>query len=193
MLIRLATEADLDTCLALDADSQTDHVWQMDQRKEGDGRAVRFQTVRLPRIMRVAYPRDRDDLPACLENDSAILVATDKPAVEPDEEEIELIEELEPARIYGFCQVDSLAWQRTCWINHLVVDRRLRRRGIGTALLHACIAWGRHHQFDRLMIAVQTKNYPGISFCEKHGFTFCGFNDQYFPNRDIALFFSLRI
>jgi GNAT superfamily N-acetyltransferase len=193
MLIRLATQADVEACLALDADSQTDHVWQMDQRKEGDGTVVRFQTVRLPRIMRVAYPRSRDDLLACLEIGSTILVATDKPAPEPEGEEIELAEALEPPQIYGFCQLDSLAWQRTCWISHLAVDRRMRRRDIGSALVQASVAWGRHHKFERLMIAVQTKNYPGISFCEKRGFTFCGFNDQYFPNRDIALFFSLRI
>ena len=61
MLIRPATLADLNTCLALEADSQTDHVWQMDQRRENEGLAVRFQTVRLPRVMRVAYPRPRDD------------------------------------------------------------------------------------------------------------------------------------
>ena len=62
MLIRSAQLSDLNACLALDPNSQTDHVWQMDAREEADGRVVRFHTVRLPRVMRVAYPRQRDDL-----------------------------------------------------------------------------------------------------------------------------------
>ena len=60
-------------------------------------------------------------------------------------------------------------------------------------MLKAAQAWGQQEGLKRLMVAVQTKNYPGISFCEKHGFVFCGFNDHYFVNRDIALFFSLKI
>jgi hypothetical protein len=40
---------------------------------------------------------------------------------------------------------------------------------------------------------MQTKNYPAISFCQKHGMTFCGFNDRHFANQDIALFFALAL
>jgi len=193
MLIRSATLVDLNACLALDADSQTDHVWQMDQRRETGRIAVRFQIVRLPRVMRMAYPRPRDDLLSCWEKESLILVATEKPAVEYDKEWADTVEDQEPAPIFGYCQLDACAWQDSGWINHLIVDRRLRRRNVGTALLTASVAWGRHKKLGQLMIAVQTKNYPAISFCEKHGFAFCGFHDQYFPNRDIALFFALRI
>ena len=62
MLLRSADLTDLGDCLTLDADSQTDHVWQMDEREENGGRVVRFQTVRLPRVMHVSYPRQRDHL-----------------------------------------------------------------------------------------------------------------------------------
>ena len=34
MLLRAADLIDLGACLALDADLQTDHVWQMDEREE---------------------------------------------------------------------------------------------------------------------------------------------------------------
>ena len=53
-VVRAAELADLGACLTLDADSQTDHVWQMDAREEGEGKSIRFHTVRLPRVMRVA-------------------------------------------------------------------------------------------------------------------------------------------
>jgi GNAT superfamily N-acetyltransferase len=186
ILLRAATLADLNACIALDADSQTDHVWQMEEREENGGISVRFQTIRLPRVMRVAYPRQRDDLVSCWENGALVLVTSDKPAVDerPDEE---------LPQIYGYCQLDALAWQGTGWISHLIVDRRHRRLGIGAAMLKASILWGRKSGLARLMVAVQTKNYPAISFCQKFGFVFSGFNDHYYPNRDIALFFSLRI
>ncbi len=186
MLVRRAALTDLSACLALDANSQTDHVWQMDEREDANGILVRFRLVRLPRVMRVTYPRPRNDLVACWKEGATVLVATDNPGTEADEE-------TEPARVFGYCQLDVLPWQQAGWISHLIVERRLRRRGIGTALLKAAIAWGREQGLRRLMCAVQTKNYPAIAFCEKHGFTFCGFNEHYFANRDIALFFTLQI
>jgi GNAT superfamily N-acetyltransferase len=193
MLIRPAMLVDLNACLALDADSQTNYVWQMEERDDNGSISVRFQTVHLPRVMRVAYPRQRDDLLSCWENGSVILIATERPAAEPDDEESEIIVSEEPTPVYGYCQLDPALWQGLAWINHLIVDRRFRRHGIGAALLAACIAWSKHKGLERLMVAVQTKNYPGISFCQKHGFGFCGFNEHHFPNRDIALLFALKI
>jgi GNAT superfamily N-acetyltransferase len=193
MLLRAATLGDLDACLALDADSQTDHVWQMDERRENGGIAIRFRTVRLPRVMRVAYPRRRDDLVSCWENGSLVLVTSDGPANDEEADPAADVPDREPPRVYAYCQLDASTWQRTGWISHLIVDRGQRRQGIGTAMLKASVLWGRKNRLQRLMLALQTKNYPGIRFCEKHGFVFSGFNDHYYPNRDIALFFSLRI
>jgi hypothetical protein len=39
-------------------------------------------------------------------------------------------------------------------------------------------------------LETQTKNYPGILFSQANGMVFCGFNDRYFSNGDIAVFFS---
>jgi len=164
----------------------------MDQRTENHGRiAIHFQPVRLPRVMYVAYPRRRDDILACWESGATILIATDKAAAQPVDETDDL--DIPPPTIFGYCQLDARPWQETGWITHLIIDRPVRRRKIGTQLLKASIAWGRSQRLRKLMIAVQTKNYPAISFCEKHNFTFCGFNDHYFTNRDIALFFTLRL
>jgi ribosomal protein S18 acetylase RimI-like enzyme len=193
MLIRPANLLDLNACLALNADSQTDHVWQMEQRSENHGRIfIRFQPVRLPRVMYVTYPRQRDDLVSCWKNDAMVLVATDKPAGEPVDDGQD-VDQVDLPRVFGYCQLDAQPWQRAGWITHLVIDRPFRRHGIGTALLKAGRAWGRSQKLKSLVVAVQTKNYPAISFCEKHKFTFCGFNDHYFVNRDIALFFTLRL
>ena len=184
MLLRTADLADLGPCLELDADSQTDHVWQMDEREENGGRVVRFQTVRLPRVMHVAYPRQRDDLLRAWEGNATVLVMADKRADEDDPV---------PPRILAYAELQTCAWQNAGWISHLIVDRPHRRRGIATAMLQASKLWARKEGASRLLVSVQTKNYPAICFCEKNGFVFCGYNDRYYPNRDIALFFSLRV
>jgi GNAT superfamily N-acetyltransferase len=192
MLIRSAVLGDLNACLALDANSQTDHVWQMDARQDGEGRTIHFHPVRLPRVMRVAYPRPRDDLLSCWETGAMVLVATDRRAEEsvpareaPEAEDV--------ARIFGYCQLDPAPWQQAVWISHLIVDRPFRRHGIGTAMITAAKRWATQQGLKWLMCGVQTKNYPGISFCEKQGLSFCGFNDRFFVNRDIAVFFSLKL
>jgi GNAT superfamily N-acetyltransferase len=156
----------------------------MDEREEGGGISVRFRTVRLPRVMHLAYPRNRDDLLASWQGESKVLVIGDGVQDEADGG---------LPRILAYCQLDACPWQGAGWISHLVVDRPYRRRGYGTAMLQASVLWARKEGLRRLMIGVQTKNYPAICFLEKTSFAFAGFNDRYYRNRDIALFFSLRI
>jgi GNAT superfamily N-acetyltransferase len=78
----------------------------------------------------------------------------------------------------------------TAWVTDLVVVRRLRRQGIGSALLLAAEEWGSTHDCRRLVLEMQPKNYPAIQMAQKLGFDFCGYNDRYFTKHDIALFFA---
>ena len=43
------------------------------------------------------------------------------------------------------------------------------------------------------MVDLQTKNHPGISFAQRYGFALCGYNDDYYPTGDIAVFWSLSL
>jgi len=176
MRVRPARPRDLEVCVALDHSYVTDRVWQMETREQNGMLTVTFRVARLPREIRVNYPRQGDDLLAGWRRCDGFLVAG------------------EGGSVYGYVALTAWTEHGIAWVSDLVVDRPRRRRGIGTALLQAAARWGRNHNLMRLVIEIQTKNYPAIRFCRSRGLAFCGYNDHYWPSQDIALFFgeSLR-
>lgn len=176
MRVRPAEPIDLEACAALNHSYTTDHVWQMDARGGNDSLTITFRVVSLPRETRVDYPLRGEQMLAGWQRRDGFLVA------EEDE------------RICGYVTLTSHVEHGIAWVGDLVVDRPWRRRGVGTTLLRAAARWGREHNLMRLVVEVQTKNYPATQFYRSRGLTFCGYNDHYWPNQDIALFFgeSLR-
>jgi len=176
MQVYAAELADVNTCYQMDKSFTTDYVWQMQSRDGGRTIDVRFDTVRLPRSMRVAYPRSPDELAELWQKDECFLV----------------IRNLEDEPV-GFIVAQPHLWQKLLWVSNLVVHPRYRGQGFGTSLLKAAIDWGLEHNLNRMILEVQTKNYPAICFAQKLGFQFCGYNERYYDNGDIALFFSRSI
>ncbi len=171
----LQTDAELTLCLALDHSYVTDYVWQMDVREEGDDITVRYRMVRLPRVMDVTYPRDADHLlPSWQRRDCFLVAAVDDV-------------------VLGYVNMRVDAAGTTGWIHDLVVSKPLRRRRIGGALLEQAARWATLRRLRHLTLEMQTKNYPAIQFARSHGFVFCGFNDHYYSNQDIAIFFSRNL
>lgn len=171
MQVRPAELADLNICYHIDASYTTEYVWQMQLQEDEHALDVRFDTVRLPRSMRVAYPRQPDELLEHWQQDNCFLVAYNN----RDD-------------LTGF--VDGQPVQNQLWLFNLVVAIPYRRTGVGASLLKAAMRWAVARNLSQLTLEIQTKNYPAISFAHKHGFRFCGFNERYYPNGDIALFFS---
>ncbi len=175
MKIRPAVSADLKQCVALDHNATTQRVWQLNRREENGSVIVSFHAVRLPRTMRVIYPRDPNQLWHDWRYWDGFFVAEDD------------------GYVHGYA---GLLLQPTAgkgWIRDLVVGRTQRRQGTGTLLFRQATQWAAERELHQLTIEVQSKNYPAIHFCQKHGFQFCGFNEYFYPNRDIALFFMLRL
>lgn len=170
--IRPAAEMDIPRLIALDHDYTSDFVWQMDIITEEGQVGVSFRKIRLPRSVRVEYPRPAKKLLEDWEERSALLVAC-----------------LEDEPIGYISAMQNIA-PSTIWITDLVVMRRMRRQGVGTALLLASQEWARHIHNFRMVLEMQPKNYPAISLAQKLGFDFCGYNDRYYANHDIALFFA---
>ena len=170
--VRPATIEDIPVLVALDHGYTSDYVWQMELQRDELQVGIVFRKARLPRSVQVDYPREPKVLLDSWQSRDGLLVAI-----------------LGDAVIGYTCLMQNMAPQTT-WATDLVVQRRHRRQGIGTALLLAAHQWAMQHQSRRLIIEMQPKNDPAICLAEKLGFDLCGYNDHYFINRDIALFYS---
>jgi ribosomal protein S18 acetylase RimI-like enzyme len=172
MEIRLADLNDLKACLAIDDTFETEYVWQMDEQSHPGNISVGFRVTHLPRPMRVSNVISPDDVMSNLQNGGTLLVADE-------------------GGVRGFIDIIAHRWNQVAYINNLAVAPEYRRRGVGTLLMEAALDWARALKLRAAILDTSTKDYPAIAFYQKLGFRFCGFNDQLYPNRDIALFFSL--
>jgi GNAT superfamily N-acetyltransferase len=178
-VIRDAVAEDIAPCMALDHTYETDYVWQMSITPESNARQIRFSKERLPRAIEIEYNVTEAQLHAALADDVCFVVVVGK-----DDRGTMLgylVMRVDPTHHLGMVQA-------------LVVARPLRRHKIGKRLLTIARRWAKEHDARHIMVETQTKNYPAIEFCQQNGLSFCGYNDQYFRNHDIALFFgqSLR-
>lgn len=178
MHVRLATSHDILDCLRLDASSDTRRVWQLDLRESREQISASLRVTALPRDLRLDYPAPGNALVMHWQRGYCLLVAEDL---------------TDGGNLVGYADVGPEPDMQTAWLWHLVVDRSHRRRGVGSALLRAAMQWSSEHQLQRLMAPLQTQNDPGVRFLQRHGFAFCGFNDRYFDNGSVALFFGREL
>jgi ribosomal protein S18 acetylase RimI-like enzyme len=177
--VRDGTEDDIPLCLALDSRYETGHVLQFYLHgSTAQGWSIALQRERLPRPVELSQPVHRSMLRGALENEYCFLVAEQR---EPEPGILGCLV-LTPDNERGFGLIQSL-----------VVSAKARRQQIGQRLIVASLTWANEHQLTRVIVETQTKNAPGIDFLEALGFTFCGFNDRYFPDESIALFFGLPL
>lgn len=173
--IRHVTDADVAACDGLDLSFETEYVWQIDVRDEAGAIALSFRTARLPRTLHVGPLQGADVLAEALRRGDTFLVAEENDAVHG----------------YLLMQVDS--GRSIAWVSAIGVGRPWRRTGIGTQLLRVAYESALARRVDRIIVETQSKNYPGICFCLKNGLVFCGFNDRYYANQDVALFFGQAV
>jgi GNAT superfamily N-acetyltransferase len=172
-IIRDGIASDIEECLNLDHTYETEYVWQMSLRQEPYGWQVAFRTERLPRAIESLYPANAERLYQAVQtNNFLVVIGKDEPI------------------LMGYLTLRFDPIYATAMIQDLVVNRHFRRRGIGKRLLNIARRRAVEHEAQRLLVELQTKNYLGIQFCQASGLTFCGFNDQYFPQHDIAVFFG---
>lgn len=175
-LIRAATPEDILRCLQLDHSLETQIVWQMKLQESDQLIQASFETLRLPRPIRVEYPRNPQELKLALAKGEGVLVA--------ESEDI----------LLGYVQIQANSADQSAWIPNLVVDEPWRRRQIGRALYDQACVWAvQLHKAHHMMLETTTRSYPAIRFMLARGLSFCGFNDRYYASQDIAVFFGQNI
>jgi GNAT superfamily N-acetyltransferase len=173
--IRKAVSSDIPILVEFDHGYNTDHVWQMAVEKESNALGFTFRETRLPRPMRVRYPRQPELLIEEWTHKAAILIAD---------------QDGDPV---AYTVLQEGPAEDAVWMTDLVVDLRHRRQGVATKLLHAAHTWCVERGIGRLFLEMQSKNYPAIQLARKNGFVFAGYSDQYYPDQEIALFFSKQL
>lgn len=175
LLVRKAVSTDIEKIALFELDYTTEYVWQMDGAEGDRQQTVNFRQVRLPRQIRVLPQRDVKRVVRTWQDRRLFIVAE------------------RGDRLMGYLAIDSSTLEDVGWIADLGVDRMYRRQGVGSALLTSAMQWAAQVGVRRLVAELQAKNQPGIGFFKQHGFLFCGYNDLYYANQDVALHFGRNL
>jgi len=170
--IRPAISVDIPKMIGLDHNYSTNHVWQLTLDLTEVQTQISFREVRLPREVHVNYPRMIRNLADDWTKRDALLLAE------------------EGEEIRGYISLRLGLAPASAWVEDLVVDRLQRRKGVGSALVLAAQDWCARKGLHRITLEMQPKNYPAIQFANKLGFEFSGYNDQFYRDQEIAIFFS---
>lgn len=175
--IRPAIASDISALASLDHSYISEYVWQLELNIPASHENIHahFRRVRLPRPVRVEYPRPPGNLVHDWTQRSGILVA------------------LFQGEPIGYIALTLRPAQTTTWVNDLAIAPRLRRQGVGSALVLAAIEWAAQMDTQNLIMEMQPKNYPAIQMARKLGFDFCGYNDRYYARHEIGVFFAKAV
>ncbi|GAB4521706.1 MAG: hypothetical protein Fur0018_02450 [Anaerolineales bacterium] len=173
--VRSATAADIPFLVQIDASYTTTGIWRPDALRQDDLTGISFREMRLPRSVRVAYPRALNTLPEEWTRLDGLLVA--------------VVEE----QMAGFIVLLRFQGFHMAWVRDLVVAAALRQRGIGSALLLAGLQWAQSMRAQTLTLEMQTRNLPAIRLAQKLDFTFAGYHEHYYAPQESALFFVRKV
>lgn len=173
LIIRDALATDIPRCFVMNHDYETDHVWQVSIQHEDNQHQIHLREERLPRVMTVTQKPHPRRLNAALEPDQCFLVAAAS----------------DNSDIYGYLVMTHAYDSHMATVRDVVVDMDYRRHGIASRLLRVAKKWAVQRDLISIHAETHTKNYPAVQLYQRNGYNFCGFNDQYFLNQDIAIFF----
>lgn len=166
-----AESIDIPELINLDHWCETTHVWQMENAYGNGQLEIHFKEIKLPRSLKLAYPRSKNSLLDSWTKHTLCLAARCED------------------KIVGYLTLDEEIELKSAIVKDLVVDLPMRRQGIASALVISSQEWLKKRGNTRYFLEIPAKNYPAIQLANRLRFEFNGFNDNYFPNRDTALYF----
>lgn len=92
----------------------------------------------------------------------------------------------------------SVHWNKYAWLDHVEVDARFRKQGVGRALVAHAIAWAKEKRLPGVMLETQNNNVAACKLYEAMGFTLGGFDRFLYQGEmpgtaEIALFWYLML
>jgi ribosomal protein S18 acetylase RimI-like enzyme len=76
----------------------------------------------------------------------------------------------------------------TCLLMHMVVDRRYRKRGIGSALTEKAISHARENRATKVWLDTTPRLGDATALYEKHGFVKCAHLRKHYWGEDICFY-----
>jgi ribosomal protein S18 acetylase RimI-like enzyme len=170
--VRPAQADDIPGLVEIEHNYVSDYVWQMDLQVDSTQSVVNFRKIRLPRSVKVEYPRPMETLFEEWPKRCTVLTAVFE------------------QKAIGYIRLKPGVAPNTVWVTDMAVASLMRRKGIASALLLAAQEWAIHKKQAAMIVEMQSKNHAAIELVKKLGFEFCGYNDHYYGNQDIALFYA---
>lgn len=175
MLVRTVRDEDWESCLDIDLSYETDAAWQMDEHQDAGEWQVSFREIRLPRTLRIQPPPPDDNTLKGWQERDGFWVA------------------VEHREVIGYLGLDFDRVRHQAQVTDLAVSPDYRRQGVATSMLLRAAEWCMRQRVQQMVLVCPLKAFPALSFALKHRFTFCGFQDAYWPGQEVALFFRLRM
>lgn len=177
--IRLATMTDAPNIARLNLNFESETVYRAaidDQlNTTNEEITIAFQKVRLPKQDTIPFQRPPKELfEGSLRGDEVVVAMIDNTPV-------------------GFLQLEIDAGRSCLRLSTGGVTSDQRNTGIGLALLNYAETTAKKLELKRITVALQSKNTPAIAFIQKQGYRLSGYEEFYFPNLELALFFTKMI
>lgn len=170
--LRPVDQKDIDSLAVFEHGYYSEFVWQVSMETDPQNLQAGLRRTHLPRRVFVAYPRSKEIIFGEMNGVEAFLVAS------------------MDNRPVGYIKVIAEPGGKVLRVTDLVVSAPVRRQGIASGLVLAVMNMASSRDYLYVVMEMQSRNDPAVSLAEKMGLTFCGFRDNYFPNQDMALFFS---
>lgn len=173
--LRIANMSDCPLLTKIDLDFDSEFVWTSQIMEELDSYSINLQKIKLPKIIHVAFQANNSTALENMVKRKEVLIARYE------------------NQIVGFSRIETDETGNQFIIKTGGVKPDYRKKGIGTAILTGVQEMAQQNRVSRLVFTLQAKNDPAIHFLMGRGFQFCGYQEFYFSNYEIALFFSKNI
>ena len=173
--IGAAAMEELPQIAQMDLSFESDYVWKTQMLEGLDSFESSFQRIRLPKTIRVSF--------------QAYSTANMETLIQRRE----ILAVRYEGNVIGYARLEQ---DET--VNRLVVKSggimpEYRNKGVGSVLLDRICEIAHYNRIRSLVCMVQAKNDPAIRFLMARGFVFCGYQEFFFRNMEIGLFFSKNI